>query len=257
MIEARGLCKVFQDGKRGPVAAVDDLSFACEKGRIYGLLGRNGAGKTTTLRMLATIFLPTSGSATVDGFDIVREGARVRERIGFHTGDTRLYDRLSGREALIFYGRLQGLSRDEARGRVETVARLYGLAEFFDRRVGKMSTGQQQRISIARVAVHDPPVLILDEPTVGLDVFGAREVLETVRRFRDQGKCIIFSTHIMTEAEKLCDTIGIVESGRLLAEGTTAELKDRVGSHDLEEVFVRLVQQAGTVESGAAAGRRV
>jgi sodium transport system ATP-binding protein len=245
VIEVRGLTKVFQDGKRGSVTAVDDLSFTCPEGRIYGLLGRNGAGKTTTLRMLATILVPTRGTATIDGFDIVTAGARVRERIGFHTGDTRLYDRLSGREALLFFGRLHGLSNDQARARVEEVAVTYGLADFLDRRVGRMSTGQQQRISIARVALHDPPVLILDEPTAGLDVIGARDVMQAVRRFRDQGKSIVFSTHIMSEAEKLCDVIGIVEGGRLLAEGSSAELKERAGTNDLEEVFVRLVEGAG------------
>ena len=255
MIEVRGLTKVFQDGKRGSVTAVNEVSFTCPKGRIYGLLGRNGAGKTTTLRMLATILVPTRGTATIEGYDVVRDGARVRERIGFHTGDTRLYDRLSGREALIFYGRLQGLSADEVRARVEDVSRTYGLRDFIDTRVGKMSTGQQQRISIARVALHDPPVLILDEPTVGLDVIGAREVLQSVRRFRDEGKCIVFSTHIMSEAERLCDVIGIVEGGRLLTEGTPAELEERAGTKDLEEVFVRTIESARGAEAGTPARR--
>jgi sodium transport system ATP-binding protein len=256
LIQTQGLTKTFQDGKRGDVTAVDDLTFHCPGGKVYGLLGRNGAGKTTTLRMLATILLPTRGSATIHGFDIVREGARVRERIGFHTGDTKLYDRLSGRESLIFYGRLHGLSPDEARERAAKVAATYGLADFLDRRVGKMSTGQQQRVSLARVALHDPPVLILDEPTAGLDVIGARDVLEAVRRFRDAGKSILFSTHIMAEAEKLCDIIGIIEGGRLLAEGAPDELKSRAGSDDLEDVFVRLIEPARTAAADAAAGPR-
>ena len=218
MVKSTSLKKIFYDGKRGDVVAVDGLSFECRPGTIFGLLGRNGAGKTTTLRMLSTILVPTSGTATVDGFDIVQSPEKVRERIGFLSGDTKLYDRLSGRETLAYFGRLAGLGREGVSRRIEELSQQFSLADVLDVRVGKMSTGMKQKISVARVIIHNPQVLILDEPTLGLDVVNARSTFDLIRRWRSEGKTIIFSTHIMSEAERLCDELGIdtISTGSLI-----------------------------------------
>ena len=236
MVEARRLCKVFPT-RKGPVQAVDDLSFSCEKGEIFGLLGPNGAGKTTALRMLATILTPTSGEAVVAGFDARREPERVRERIGFLATETGLYDRFTARETLRFFGRINKISEEEIRRRSSEIFERLDLVHLADRRVGTFSTGERQKLSLARSILHDPPVLILDEPTFGLDVMAARAVVDTVRAFRDEGRTILFSTHIMDLASKLCDRIGILHRSRLRALGTLAELKARFGKDDLEEVF--------------------
>jgi len=236
MVEARRLCKVFPT-RKGPVQAVDDLSFSCEKGEIFGLLGPNGAGKTTALRMLATILTPTSGEAVVAGFDTRREPERVRERIGFLATETGLYDRFTARETLRFFGRINKISEEEIRRRSSEIFERLDLVRLADRRVGTFSTGERQKLSLARSILHDPPVLILDEPTFGLDVMAARAVVDTVRAFRDEGRTILFSTHIMDLASKLCDRIGILHRSRLRALGTLAELKARFGKDDLEEVF--------------------
>lgn len=241
MVKSTSLKKIFYDGKRGDVVAVDGLSFECRPGTIFGLLGRNGAGKTTTLRMLSTILVPTSGTATVDGFDIVQSPEKVRERIGFLSGDTKLYDRLSGRETLAYFGRLAGLGREGVSRRIEELSQQFSLADVLDVRVGKMSTGMKQKISVARVIIHNPQVLILDEPTLGLDVVNARSTFDLIRRWRSEGKTIIFSTHIMSEAERLCDELGIIEKGKLLATGSPRELLALHGGGDLEDVFVKLV----------------
>ena len=244
MIEARGLTKIFQDKKRGAVRAVDGVSFRCEPGRIYGLLGANGAGKTTTLRMLATILTPTAGGATVAGFDVVAEPEKARASLGFLSTATALYGRLTAREFVEYFGRLHGLEEQVLRTRVKTLFDRLEMNEFCDRRCDSFSTGMKQKTSIARVLVHDPPVMIFDEPTTGLDVMTARTIISFIRECRDRGKTVIFSTHVMTEAEKLCDRIGIIHSGRLLAEGTLNELRARSGIADLEDIFVGVV--AGT-----------
>ncbi len=248
MIEARQLTKVFRDKKRGEIRAADDVSFRAEPGRIYGLLGANGAGKTTTLRMLATLLQPTSGSAVVAGFDVVREPERVRANVGFLAASTALYGRLTARETIEYFGKLNGLAGAELRARVERLAAQLEMHEFLDRRCEKLSTGMKQKTSIARMLVHDPAVMIFDEPTLGLDVMTARAIVQFVRDCRERGKTVIYSTHIMSEVEKLCDVVGIVHRGRLLAEGTPAELRGRFGESDMEEVFVKIV----TAEDAAA-----
>jgi sodium transport system ATP-binding protein len=241
MIEARGLTKVFQDKKRGAVRAVDGVSFRCEPGRIYGLLGANGAGKTTTLRMLATILTPTSGGATVAGFDVVAEPENARASLGFLSTATALYGRLTAREFIEYFGRLHGLSEDVLRKRVNALIARLEMKDFCDRRCESFSTGMKQKTSIARVLVHDPPVMIFDEPTTGLDVMTARTIISFIRECRERGKTVIFSTHVMSEAEKLCDRIGIIHGGRLLAEGSLDELRARSGTLDLEDIFVGIV----------------
>jgi len=244
MIEAQELTKTFRDRKRGEIHAVDRVSFCCQPGQIYGLLGANGAGKTTTLRMLATILQPSDGTARVAGFDVVEQPERVRASVGFLSTATALYARLTARETVEYFGRLNGLRGGPLRQRIDELFRLLEIGEFADRRCDKLSTGMKQKVSIARTLVHDPPVMIFDEPTVGLDVMTARTIVGFIRDCRTRGKTVIFSTHVMSEAEKLCDTIGIIHNGRLLAEGTLAELRQRAGMDDLEEIFVRTVEAA-------------
>ncbi len=241
MIEARHLTKTFRDKKRGEIRAVDDVSFRVEPGRIYGLLGANGAGKTTTLRLLATLLQPTAGGATVAGFDIVRDAQAVRQRVGFLATSTALYGRLTARETLEYFGRLNGLAAAEIAARTRRLADELDMHEFLDRRCDKFSTGMKQKTSIARTLIHDPAVMIFDEPTLGLDIMAARTIVRFVRECRDRGKTVIYSTHIMSEVEKLCDHVGIIHDGRLLAEGTLTELRARYGQHDVEEIFVTAV----------------
>ncbi len=241
MIETRGLTKVFKDKKRGEIRAVDNVSFVCKPGQIYGLLGANGAGKTTTLRMLATILEPTDGTAIVCGYDVVDSPEKVRANVGFLSTATALYRRLTCQEMVEYFGRLNGLDEATLRKRVDDIFNRLDMNSFRERRCDKLSTGMQQKTSIARTLVHDPPVMIFDEPTNGLDIMTARTITAFIRECRDQGKTVILSTHIMSEVEKLCDTIGIIQSGKLLAEGSLTELRSRHNETDLEEIFVKIV----------------
>ena len=242
MIEALQLSKQFHDKKRGTIRAVDGVSFRCQPGQIYGLLGANGAGKTTTLRMLATILEPSDGTARVAGYDVVTQPEQVRSNVGFLSTATALYGRLSAQEMVEYFGRLHGMEEAALRPRIDEIFARLEMNEFRDRRCDKLSTGMKQKVSIARTLVHDPPVMIFDEPTVGLDVMTARTIVAFIRECRQQGKTVIFSTHVMSEAEKLCDTIGIIHNGRILAEGTLQQLRERHGEQDLEEIFVRVVE---------------
>ncbi len=241
MIEARQLTKVFRDRKRGAIRAVDALSLCCAPGRIYGLLGANGAGKTTALRLLATLLQPTSGSAMVAGYEVTAAPQRVREQVGFLAASTALYGRLTAREMVCYFGRLHGLAEAELAVRLQGLADELEMHAFLDRRCDALSTGMKQKTSIARTLIHDPAVMIFDEPTLGLDVMAARAIVQFVRRCRDRGKTVIYSTHVMSEVEKLCDTVGIIHSGRLVAEGTLEELRHRFGERDMEEIFVKAV----------------
>jgi sodium transport system ATP-binding protein len=242
MIEARHLVKRFQDKKRGTVSAVDGVSFSCRPGEIYGLLGANGAGKTTTLRMLATILAPSGGTAIVAGFDVAKDPQKVRSRVGFLSTATALYGRLSAQEMVEYFGRLQGLDEPTLRRRIDEIFARLEMNDFRDRRCDNLSTGMKQKVSIARTLVHDPSVMIFDEPTVGLDVMAARTIAGFIRECRDKGKTVVFSTHVMSEVEKLCDHIGIIHNGKLLAEGTIPELRARFGIRDLEDLFVKVVE---------------
>ena len=220
---------------------MDDVSFTCRPGEIYGLLGANGAGKTTTLRMLATLLKPTGGRASVCGHDIVTDSAKVRSSVGFLAASTALYGRLTARETIAYFGQLNGLDDKRIAERTRQLADELDMHDFLDRRVDKFSTGMKQKTSIARTLVHDPAVLIFDEPTLGLDVMAARTIVRFVRSVRDRGKTVIYSTHIMTEVEKLCDRVGIIHEGRVRAEGSVPELRSRFGEADLEEVFVKAI----------------
>jgi sodium transport system ATP-binding protein len=241
LIEVLDLNKTFHDRKKGEIPAVRGVSFTCRPGRVFGLLGRNGAGKTTTLRILATILVPTSGTARIDGCDINERPGDVRKRIGYLSGDTKLYDRLTGRELLGYFGELAGMAPPAISARITELRDVFDLGEVLAKRVGKMSTGMKQRLSIARVLLHDPPVLIFDEPTSGLDVMGAREVLRIITDLKTKGRTVIFSTHIMPEAERICDEIAIIEKGSILAQGTLESLKQRNGGGSLEDIFVKMV----------------
>jgi sodium transport system ATP-binding protein len=241
MIETHGLTKVFQDKKRGEIRAVDHVTFSCKPAQIYGLLGANGAGKTTTLRMLATILEPTEGDATICGYDVIQHPEKVRANVGFLSTATALYPRLTSQEMVEYFGRLNGLGEAELKKRVDDIFNRLDMNSFRDRRCDKLSTGMKQKTSIARTLVHDPPVMIFDEPTLGLDIMTARTIIAFIRECRDRGKTVIFSTHIMSEVQKLCDVIGIIQSGKLLAEGSLAELRDRYHEQDLEEIFVKIV----------------
>jgi sodium transport system ATP-binding protein len=250
MIEARSLSKVYADLNRGAFVALDGLSFTARPGEIYGLLGPNGAGKTTALRILSTVLQPTSGTATINGFDVVTQPAHVRHHIGFMSANTAVYDRMTAWEMVEYFGRLYGIEENALRERMEHLFTQLKMQDIRDLLGAKMSTGMKQKVSIARAIVHDPPVLIFDEATNGLDVLVARSLLKAVAELRDQGKCIIFSTHIMREAERLCDRVAIVHQGRMLAEGTREELAAQYGQPDLEELFFELIrgQEAQPVE---------
>jgi sodium transport system ATP-binding protein len=242
MIEAQNLVKRFRDRKRGTVCAVDHVSFSCRPGQIYGLLGANGAGKTTVLRILATILEPSEGTALVAGYDAAHDPQKVRACVGFLSTATALYARLSALEMVQYFGRLHGLDEATLRQRIDSIFDRLEMNDFRDRRCDKLSTGMKQKVSIARTLVHDPTVMIFDEPTVGLDVMAARAIIGFIRECRDSGKTVIFSTHVMSEVEKLCDHIGIIHAGKLMAEGTLAELRERFKLHDLEDIFVKVVE---------------
>jgi len=241
MIETRGLVKTFKDKKRGKIRAVDNVSFVCKPGEIYGLLGANGAGKTTTLRMLATILEPTDGTAIVCGHDVIEEPEKVRANVGFLSTATALYPRLTSQEMVEYFGRLNGLDEATLKKRVDDIFTRLDMNSFRDRRCDKLSTGMKQKTSIARTLVHDPQVMIFDEPTLGLDIMTARTIIDFIRECRQRGKTVIFSTHVMSEVEKLCDVIGIIHSGKLLTEGSLGALRSRYGENDLEEIFVKVV----------------
>jgi sodium transport system ATP-binding protein len=241
MIQVSGLTKTFRDKARGERAVVDGISFDVRDGEIFGLLGPNGAGKTTTLRMLATLLKPTSGRAMVGGHEVTAEPAAVRRLIGFLSGDMGLYHRLTPREILRVFGRLNGLSEERLRTRIEEVIDMLQMRDFAGTKVDQLSTGMKQRAALARTLLHDPPVLILDEPTSGLDVPTARVIEEFILQARRSGKCILYSTHVMEEAEFLCDRIAVISDGRIRIIGTMTELKAATGHERLREIFLDLL----------------
>jgi sodium transport system ATP-binding protein len=241
MIHVEGLTKYYADLRRGKLVALDGISFEAFPGQIYGLLGPNGAGKTTALRIISTVLRPSAGTVAVNGFNVVTQPSQVRRQIGFMSANTGVYDRMTAWETVEYFGRLHGLDDATLGERMEKLFARLQMNEIRDLLGAKMSTGMKQKVSIARSLVHDPPVLIFDEATSGLDVLVARALLNTVAELREQGKCIVFSTHIMREAEKLCDRLAIIHRGRILAEGPLDELRDRHEQCDLEELFFQLI----------------
>lgn len=242
MIRVQGLTKEFND-PNGVFRALDNVSFEVRPGEIFGLLGPNGAGKTTCLRILSTVLKPTRGLAEVAGINVMHDAEGVRRNIGFMSCNTGIYDRMTAREMVEYFGRLYGIPEDRLQDRIEDIFDTLQMNDIRDRLGSKMSTGMRQKVSIARTIVHDPPVIIFDEPSSGLDVLVARNVLQTVEALKDQGKCIIFSTHIMREVEKLCDRIAVIHRGRILDHGTLPELAERHEQEDVEELFFDLIAQ--------------
>ena len=240
-VRVEGLAKTFYDESRGEVRAVDGIDFECYSGEIFGLLGANGAGKTTTLRMLSTILKPSAGRASVMDHDITEEPEAVRRSLGFYSASTALYPRLTARETLEFFARINRYPAERVDARIDELVSRFGISEYANARVDKLSSGMKQKVSIARTIAHDPPVLIFDEPTVGLDVINALEMQRVIRDLGGQGKTVIFSTHIMSEAEKLCDRIAIIHAGRILACDTLEGLRGATGEHYLEDIFVHYV----------------
>jgi sodium transport system ATP-binding protein len=237
MIEVNDVKKHYA---KGTVKAVDGVTFSCPDGQITGLLGPNGAGKTTTLRIIAGLIKPMSGSVRIDGIDVARNPQQARSVLGVQSDMTGVYPRLTTREQLAYYGRFYGLKGKALDERVNFIIDLLEMQEIADRRAEGFSRGQRQKIVIGRALVHDPHNIIMDEPTNGLDVMAVRETRDTIRSFRDQGRCVLFSTHYMDEAERLCDHIAIIVGGRIVASGSPAELMQRTGKLNLEDAFVDL-----------------
>ena len=243
MIHVRNLTKTYTDLRRGPIVALAGVNFDAARGEIFGLLGPNGAGKTTALRILSTVLQPTRGTVLVNGYDVVADSTDVRRQIGFVSANTAVYDRMTAWEMVEYFGRLHGLREEFLKSQMDAIFTRLKMNDIRDLLGAKMSTGMKQKVSIARAIVHDPAVVIFDEATSGLDVLVARALLATVAELREQGKCIVFSTHIMREAERLCDRIAIVHRGRILASGTLNELAGLHDQRDLEELFFQLITQ--------------
>ena len=240
-VQVQNLCKNYPDTALGEFKALDNVSFVAKAGEVFGLLGPNGAGKTTALRILATILRPSSGSVRIYNFDVSEQADLVRHSIGFVSNNTAIYDRMSAWELVEYFGRLYALPADRLYPRMEKIFRTLQMDEFRDCPGAKMSTGMKQKVSIARALIHDPPVLIFDEASLGLDVVVARALQSIVLDLRDQGKCIIYSTHIMREVERLCDHVAIMYKGKLIDTGTLEELADRHEQNDFEELFFQLL----------------
>jgi sodium transport system ATP-binding protein len=225
----------------GTITAVRDLTFEVRPGEVYALLGPNGAGKTTALRCLATLLRPTAGRVSVAEVDVVADPIGTRRRIAFLAASMGLYERLSARELVAYFGLLHGLSGRALDDRVEELVVLFGIDGFADRLCGRLSTGQRQRVAVARALVHDPPALVLDEPTLGLDVLSGQTIYDFITRERRRGKAILLSTHQMAEVELLADRVGVLTRGELVAEGTTDELIARAGAPNIARAFLELV----------------
>ncbi len=249
VVVADNLVKVFPTPEGVEKRAVDGLSFSVGAGQIYGLLGPNGAGKTTTLRLLSGLMAPTSGTARLGGFDVSDQPTEVKRILGFLTANTGLYQRLTARELLTYFGQLHGRKNVAAAERARELIDLLGIGSFADLRCGALSTGQKQRVNIARALVADPPILIMDEPTLGLDVLSNRVILEYIRRQRDAGKTIILSTHYLDEAEDMCDHIGLLHDGALVAEGTLESLRSQSGQQRLSDIFLKIIHADEQVET--------
>jgi sodium transport system ATP-binding protein len=239
VIDVAGLAKAF--GRHDEVRAVDGVAFTARDGEITGLLGPNGAGKTTLLRVLATLMIPDDGRATVDGLDVVLDRYAVRRRIGVLSDARGLYPRLTARENIRYYGALHGLSGDGLEARVDELIRALSITDIADRRAHGFSQGERMKVAIARALVHDPQTILLDEPTNGLDIMSIRALRGLLRELEAQGKCLLFSSHVMQEVSALCQRIVILGRGKVVATGTAAELLAQAGERTLEDAFVRLL----------------
>lgn len=243
MIEVQGLKKTFHQKDGSMLYAVDDLSFTANDGEIVCLLGVNGAGKTTTMRILSTVFRPTAGTALINGYNILLQPQKARENLGFLSGDTGLYSRLTAREFITYFGELYGLSIPDIVKHIEEMSELLDMRDFLDKKIEFFSSGMKQKVSIVRSIIHDPPVMIFDEPTSGLDILTARNIVAFIRECKRKGKCVVFSTHIMREAERIADRIVLIHKGKLLAEGTLDNLREETEQQDLDEIFVTFINR--------------
>ncbi len=237
MLDIKNLTKSF-----GKIKAVNNISFSVGKGEVFGLLGENGAGKTTTLRILATMLRPDSGTAVMGEYDILKSPEKVRENIGIlFGGESGLYDRLTAAENIAYFGELNDMSKSIIQDRIRHLTKIFGMEEYIQRKAGKFSKGMKQKVAFARSIVHDPSIMLFDEPTSGLDVSAMRDVHAFIRTCREEGKTIILSSHTMSEVEKLCDRVGIIHKGCLVADGTIDDLVAEHPGDSLEEIFIGLV----------------
>jgi len=255
MIEIQDLTKTFTLNKQqrkklgtrdGEIKAVDGISLTCQPGRIFSLLGPNGAGKTTTLRLIATILQPTSGTIKVAGHDVSKDGRAVRSKIGFLTGTTGLYDRLTPDELVTYFGKLNGMSGPMLERRKQDLFHTLEIFSFSNKRIAELSTGMKQKVSIARTMIHDPEVVVFDEPTAGLDVITAEHIIDLIRQCKDDGKTVIFSSHIMSEVDLLCDDLAIIHEGKILFDGTMKKFRSQMVNGSLTQEFIRIVNNAKT-----------
>jgi len=242
MVTAKSLTKVFFEKTRRQIIVVNNLNFIANDGEIFGLLGPNGAGKTTTLRIIATILKPTAGTVIVDGNSVIEVPGKVRRNIGFMTGETKLYDRLTVRETFKYFGKLYNVDDIRLEKRIEELILMFGLNEVRDRRIANLSDGMRQKVSLGRTIIHNPKNLILDEPLTGLDILARRTVTNFIKEAKKRNNCIIFSTHVMSEAEELCDRIAIINKGLILDIGAKEELKARHRATTLEDIFIHLLR---------------
>lgn len=252
MIQVHDLTRRFDVSGGGEVVAVDNVSFAVAAGEVYGLLGPNGAGKTTTLRMLLGLLRPSSGQAVIGGFNSWEHPDEVKRFVGLVSTSAGLYQHLSVREMLLFFADLYAVAPAQAEQELNRLAHLLGLADLLHRRCATLSTGQKQRVNLARALIHRPTVLLLDEPTLGLDVLGSQVVVEFVAHLRSEGKAVILTTHRLEEAERLCDRFGLMHLGRLVSSGTLAELRAATACSSLVDMFLRLAGTGPALQSAPA-----
>ena len=253
MIEVLNICKDFPLNKKQQeelnlkqkhLRVLDHVSFECKPGRVFSLLGPNGAGKTTSLRIIATILKATSGKVKVCGIDLDEEPGKARRRMGFLTGTTGLYERLTPNEIIRYFGTLNGLDRRLLDDRKDKLFTLLGMHDFANKRIGKLSTGMKQKVSICRTMIHDPDVLVFDEPTSGLDVITAKNIIELIRDCKEQDKTVLFSSHIMSEVDLLCDDLAIIHNGKILFNDTMENFRKQMHTSNLTEEFIYIVNQS-------------
>ena len=238
MIEVNGLYKKYSK----KVLAVKNLSFKVKEGEVVGLLGENGAGKTTILRILATILKPTKGRIVIDGYDVQKDGEKVRGSIGaLFGGDVALYDRLTARENIEYFGQLYDMKQQEINDRIKHLSKYFQFEDYLDKKASELSRGMKQKIAIARAIVHDPKIMLLDEPTTGLDVVARRLLYDLILQWSTEGKTILFSSHSINEIERLCQRVIIINKGQLVDEGTDSYLKEKYSMDNLEDIFIHLI----------------
>jgi len=251
MILVKDLTRIFETGNED-VLAVDHVSFSVSQSEVYGLLGPNGAGKTTTLRMILGLLNPTSGDAEVEGFLVSRQPDEIKRRVGLVSTSAGLYQWLTPREILFFFADVYGVSKDQAMERIANLSKLFELTSFLDRRSATLSTGQKQRVNLARSLIHNPPVMLMDEPTRGLDVVGSKVIFDYIDHLRDAGKAVIVCTHRLDEAEQLCDRFGLLYQGEKRYEGTLKELQQSTSCQSLTQIFLQLLDASAVTQKTIA-----